>query len=134
MPQSRPQESAGQPPAISATPTLASPLPVPDRPDDDGRSVPGYEGVRELGRGGRGVVYQARQTRLNRVVALKVMLSGVHSGAADLARFQTEAEAVARLQHPHVVQIYEVGEHNGLPYLALEFCPGGSLEARLRDH
>src|SRR5262249_34035033 len=58
-------------------------------------------------------------------------LAGGHAGAAELARFKTEGEAVARLQHPGVVQIFEVGEHAGLPYLALEFCPGGSLAARL---
>jgi formylglycine-generating enzyme required for sulfatase activity len=94
-------------------------------------SVPGYEIVRELGRGGMGVVYQARHIKLNRPVALKMILSGSHAGAADLARFQTEAEAIARLQHPNIVQVYEVGEHEGKPYFSLEFCGGGSLEKKL---
>jgi formylglycine-generating enzyme required for sulfatase activity len=78
-----------------------------------------------------GVVYQARQTKLNRPVALKMILAGSHAGAADLARFQTEAEAIARLRHPNIVQVYEVGEHEGKPYFSLEFCGGGSLEKKL---
>ena len=94
-------------------------------------TVPGYEILRELGRGGMGVVYQARHRKLNRLVALKMILAGSHAGAADLARFQTEAEAIARLQHPNIVQVYEVGEHEGQPFFSLEFCGGGSLEKKL---
>ncbi len=93
--------------------------------------VPGYEVLGELGRGGMGVVYRARQIALNRLVALKMILSGAHAGAEDLERFRAEAEAVARLQHPNIVQVHEVGEHEGRPFFALEFCPGGSLDKKL---
>ena len=60
-----------------------------------------------------------------------MILAGGHAGEAELARFRTEAEAIARLQHPNIVQVYEVGEHEGLPFFTLEFCPGGSLEKKL---
>jgi WD40 repeat protein len=95
-------------------------------------SVPGYEIVSELGRGGMGVVYKARHLALNRLVALKMILSGAHAGADELARFRNEAEAVARVQHPNLVQIYEVGEHEGRPYFALEYVDGQALDFRLR--
>jgi tetratricopeptide (TPR) repeat protein/predicted Ser/Thr protein kinase len=93
--------------------------------------VPGYEVLGVLGKGGMGIVYKARQHRLGRLVALKMILHAEHAGNRDRQRFQAEAEAVARLQHPNIVQIHEVGEHRGLPYFSLEFCAGGSLEAKL---
>src|SRR4051812_45303018 len=90
-------------------------------------SIPGFTIVRELGRGGMGVVYQGRHTALGREVALKMILGGTDASMSDRTRFRTEAEAVARLQHPGIVQIYEVGESEGRPYFALEYCAGGSL-------
>jgi hypothetical protein len=78
-----------------------------------------------------GVVYEARQVCLDRVVALKLIAAGAHAGPEDRARFRLEAEAVARLQHSNIVQVYEVGERGGYPYLALEFVGGGSLGQKL---
>jgi serine/threonine-protein kinase len=94
-------------------------------------TVPGYEVLGPLGRGGMGVVYKARQRGLNRLVALKMILAGGHAGREELARFRAEAEAVARFQHPNIVQIHEVGEHQGQPFFALEFAAGGSLADKL---
>jgi hypothetical protein len=105
--------------------------PPGETPAFPAEGVRGYELLRELGRGGMGVVYKARDTRLNRVVALKMIRAGGHADDGQRQRFRVEAEAVAGLQHPNIVQIYEVGEANGQPFFTLEFVPGGSLAARL---
>jgi serine/threonine-protein kinase len=103
---------------------------VPDHEAGLPMRVAGYEILGMLGRGGMGVVYRARQPGLKRVVALKMIVGGVHASNDDITRFRTEAEAVARLQHPNIVQIYEVGEEEGRPYFSLEFVDGQSLAKR----
>jgi WD40 repeat protein len=108
---------------VTETASGAGGMPWPD--------LPGYEILGQLGRGGMGVVYQAREVRLKRVVALKTLLPGSLDSPELVARFQSEAEAVARLQHPNVVQVHAVGTHLGWPYLVMEFVAGGSLAARL---
>jgi tetratricopeptide (TPR) repeat protein len=89
--------------------------------------IAGYEELTLIGRGGMGVVYRARQKRLNRFVALKMLRAGAHAGADLRARFHVEAEALAKLQHPNIVQIYEVDDCGGCPYIAMEFLDGGGL-------
>jgi formylglycine-generating enzyme required for sulfatase activity len=94
--------------------------------------VPGYEILGILGHGGMGVVYRARQLKANRLVALKMIRAVEHASPTERLRFQIETEAVARLQHPHIVQLYEVGEVRGQPFFSLEFCDGGTLGDRLK--
>jgi tetratricopeptide (TPR) repeat protein/tRNA A-37 threonylcarbamoyl transferase component Bud32 len=95
-------------------------------------TVAGYEILGMLGRGAMGVVYKARQRGLKRLVALKMILSGEHASEHELARFRSEAEAVAHLQHPNIVQIYEVGEEQGRPFFSLEFVDGPSLDKKIK--
>jgi WD40 repeat protein len=120
-PQQAPAESGETTAPPSAVDEEGTPIP----------EIPGFDILGVLGRGGMGVVYRARQVKLKRVVALKMILAGSHAGPEQLARFRTEAEAVARLQDPHIVQIHEIGEHAGAPYCALEFVAGGSLAQKL---
>jgi WD40 repeat protein/tRNA A-37 threonylcarbamoyl transferase component Bud32 len=94
-------------------------------------SIPSCEILCELGRGGMGIVYKARQIRLNRVCALKIARPDRHSSAEARARFFAEAEIIARLRHPNLVQIYNLGEHDGRPYFEMEYIEGGSLARRL---
>src|SRR5262249_58184580 len=106
-------------------------LPTPPPEELPLPQVPGYEVESVLGRGGMGVVFRARDRRLGRPVALKMLLAGAYAGPAELARFQREAEAVASLCHANIVQIYEVGDHECRPYFTMELVDGGSLAQKL---
>jgi WD40 repeat protein len=132
-PVSEPQgttEITPQPPGVLALTGAESPEPPAPR-EPPLPTVEGYEVLGELGRGGMGVVYQARHILLNRPCVLKMILAGNYADARAIARFRAEAEAVARLQHPNVVQIHHVGEAAGLPFFELEYVAGGSLDRRL---
>src|SRR5436190_11257107 len=111
-------ESTGPP---TAPPPRETPLPV----------IPGYEIEAVLGHGGMGVVYRARHQRLNRVVALKMALAGAYASQHERTRFQREAEAVAALRHPNIVQIHDVGDAAGRPYFTMEYVEGGTLAEKL---
>jgi WD40 repeat protein/Tfp pilus assembly protein PilF len=128
-----PTEAPGGEPAVPASARVVTWLPPPPgahRPDRDALPVlPGYEVLDELGRGGMGIVYKARQSGLNRVVAVKTLPEG--ASAEVRARFRVEAEAVARLQHPNIVAVHEVGGDSRKPFLVMEFIDGGNLTARL---
>ncbi|HKB35990.1 MAG TPA: serine/threonine-protein kinase [Gemmataceae bacterium] len=152
---SQPQKTDAKPPESHLAETLAPPtspnaaspislgpstvgsetLPTDSLPEGfplaPASGVPGYEILAELGRGGMGVVYKARQVGLDRFVALKMIRSAEYAAHQEVVRFKAEAEAVAKLQHPNIVQVHEVGDHNGLPFFSLEFCPGGSLDKKL---
>ncbi|HEY7310978.1 MAG TPA: tetratricopeptide repeat protein [Gemmataceae bacterium] len=125
-----------------AVPPFVASTPLPPRSDgcvtqpalpparDELPSVPGYQILEELGEGGMGVVYKARHLALKRLVALK-MIRAARAGRKARERFRLEAESIARLQHPNIVQIYEVGECDGWPFFSLEYMEGGSLDGRL---
>jgi serine/threonine protein kinase len=91
-----------------------------------------YELLEEVGRGRMGVVYRARHVGLNRIVAVKVMRDALFAGRRERARFRSEAEAVAGLQHAHVVQVYDYGEHDDVPFFCMEYLEGGTLARRLK--
>jgi hypothetical protein len=118
-------------PAAAPLPDDTNAGPEPPGPAGAPPAIPGYEILGELGRGGMGVVYKARQVKLDRLVALKVIWGGARAEPSLLARFRLEAEALARLQHPNIVQVYDVGEQDSCPYLALEYVDAGSLDQQL---
>ena len=99
----------------------------------DEKQVGNYVLLEEIARGGMGVVFRARQRTLNRLVAVKMILAGEMASSRDVNRFYTEAEAAARLKHPGIIAIHEIGEHNGLPYFSMELAEGPSLDDMIRD-
>jgi ABC-type nitrate/sulfonate/bicarbonate transport system substrate-binding protein len=115
---------------VSDVPTHVEPATDPGR-DGGFPALPGYEILARLGQGGMGVVYKARQLELDRTVAVKMIRPDVEADPEKVRRFRLEAKVFARIQHPNIVQIYEVGEHAGRPFLVLEFIEGGSLADRL---
>jgi eukaryotic-like serine/threonine-protein kinase len=126
--------------AVEAQLDALFPTPAPDSdaesyaPWESGADlprIPGYDVEALLGRGGMGIVYKARHLRLNRFVALKKLSTGAYSGPHERARFQREAETVAGLWHANIVQVYDVGDHEGWPYFTMELLEGGSLAQAL---
>lgn len=118
--------TAGSPVQAQGPSTRAAGLPFIDGPGV--QKLPGYELLEKIGEGGMGVVYRARQQALGRVVAVKLLRGGNLAGAEELRR---EAQAIARLRHPHFIQIHDVGEYQGQTFLALEYVDGGTLAARI---
>jgi serine/threonine-protein kinase len=127
-------QETGQDPNVTGPAAAADEPPdggPPAAPDPDLPAIPGYRILGVLGKGGMGVVYKAWQEGLKRLVALKRIKERVAASPERLALFQREAEAVARLNHPNIVQIYQRGAHGGRPYFVMELVEGGSLEKRL---
>jgi tRNA A-37 threonylcarbamoyl transferase component Bud32/cytochrome c-type biogenesis protein CcmH/NrfG len=128
---SQPSLTEAQAPAPTSAGDLPDVPPPPPAGAEGLPEVPGYELLALLGRGGMGVVYKARHLKLQRLVALKMVRAAGSAALEDLLRLRTEAEAIARLQHANIVQIFEVGTFQGLPFLALEYCAGGALDRKL---
>jgi eukaryotic-like serine/threonine-protein kinase len=125
------RSTLGSAPAVESTNDESMTSKTAGRIDTKLQAPAGYTIEEEVGRGGMSVVYRAHQRRPERIVALKVLLDGGHASTERRLRLLAEANAIARLQHPNIVQVYEVGEHNGLPFLVLEFMGGGSLAQHL---
>jgi serine/threonine protein kinase len=122
--------------AEAYAPTVANTAPKPSEPVDRPASaiaIPGYEILGELAHGSMGVVYKARQSWLNRMVAIKMVRGSDKAESVELIRFLAEAESIAAIKHPSVLSVYEFGESQGCPYMVMEFVDGGTLSRRLRE-
>jgi predicted Ser/Thr protein kinase len=129
----RDAEGAGEFFGAEKTVVLAMPGASPKSPLATVRYIGDYELQEEIGRGGMGVVYKARQVTLNRTVAVKMIIAGVYAGPDERRRFQREAEAAAQLRHPNIVAIHEVGEHEGRSYFSMDYIEGQTLSAQLKE-
>ena len=116
---------------VAALRSTAGGTPAAADPSAPPAVVGDYQVLEEVGRGGMGVVYKARHVGLNRLAAVKMILSGRYAGAEEQMRFRIEGEVLARLRHPNVVEVYGTGTHDGRPFLALEWVDGGTLEKHL---
>jgi serine/threonine-protein kinase len=128
----QPAEPPDHTPAKVTRNTAAVPTDLTPGESREYPEIPGYEILGICGHGGMGVVYRARQQGANRLVALKMIRAIEHASPTDRLRFKIETEAVARLQHPNIVQLYEVSDVRGQPFFSLEFCDGGTLTEQLK--
>jgi eukaryotic-like serine/threonine-protein kinase len=131
--QTTPETKQATTPSILLATRASADAAVRPGPRSSGRTIGNYDVLEEVGRGGMGVVYKARDNKLGRLVAVKMIRSANHASAKEVARFLAEAKARARLDHRHIVPVYEIGEVDGLPYFVMAFVEGGSLQTLIAN-